>query len=195
MDNLIPAELYGHGINNLHLSVPAKEFLKIFKETGESTILKLKIKGEERKEEVAVLIHDIQKNSLTDEISHIDFYQVRMDEKIVASVPLEFIGEAPAVKEKNGILIKAMQEIEVEALPADLPRNIEVDLSRLSEIGMSIYVKDLKINDKAKILVDKETAVATITEPAKEEIEEKPIIAEIVEEVKTEGEIEEEKKQ
>ena len=108
-----------------------------------------------------------------------------MDEKITASVPLEFIGEAAAVKEKGGVLIKAVHEIEIEALPADLPHKIEVDLSQLLDIGMNIHVKDLKIDRKAKVLVDPETVIAIVAEPTKEEIEEKPIT---VEEVKVEGE-------
>lgn len=185
---LIPAELYGHGQENIHLSVPTKEFLKVFKEAGESTIIRLKVKskeGEVKSEEFNVLIHDLQKNPLTDEISHIDFYQVRMGEKITISVPLEFIGEAPAVREKEGILVRAMQEVEVEALPADLPRSIEVNLDELSEIGMSIYVKDLRVVKGVEILVEPETVVATVTEPVKEEVEEKPIT---VEEIKVEGE-------
>lgn len=184
---LISAELYGHGRENIHLSVPTKEFLKVFKEAGESTIIKLKVENEEEKveNEFNVLIHDLQKNPLTDEISHIDFYQVRMGEKITISVPLEFIGEAPAVREKEGILVRAMQEVEVEALPADLPRSIEVNLDELSEIGMSIYVKDLRVAKGVEILVEPETVVATVTEPVKEEVEEKPIT---VEEIKVEGE-------
>lgn len=180
-EGLIPAELYGHGSENLHLSVPAKEFSKLFKEAGESTIINLNLENKK----LPVLIHDLQKNPLNDEISHIDFYQVRMDEKITASVPLEFVGEAAAVKEKGGVLIKAVHEIEIEALPADLPHKIEVDLSQLSDIGMNIHVKDLKIDRKARILVDPETVIAIVAEPAKEEIEEKPIT---VEEVKVEGE-------
>ncbi len=180
-EGLIPAELYGHGSENTHLSVPAKEFSKLFKEAGESTIINLNLENKK----LPVLIHDLQKNPLNDEISHIDFYQVRMDEKITASVPLEFVGEASAVREKGGVLIKAAQEIEIEALPADLPHKIEVDLSHLSDIGMNIHVKDLKIDSKARILVDPETVIAIVAEPTKEEIEEKPIT---VEEVKVEGE-------
>lgn len=185
---MIPAELYGHDSENVHLSVPAKEFMKLFKEAGESTIINLDLGNEK----LPVLIHDLQKNPLTDEISHIDFYQVRMDEEITASVPLEFVGEAPAVKEKGGILIKAVQEIEIEALPADLPHKIEVDLIGLSDIGRSIHVKDLKIGEKVKALIDAETVVATVTEPAKEEVEEKPIS---VEEVEVEGEKEKDEKE
>ncbi|NCO15259.1 50S ribosomal protein L25 [Candidatus Wolfebacteria bacterium CG18_big_fil_WC_8_21_14_2_50_39_7] len=187
-ENLIPAELYGHGLENIHLSVPAKEFSKLFKEAGESTIINLNLENKK----LPVLIHEVSVDPLSDKIIHIDFYQVKMDEKIITSVPLEFIGEAPAVKEKEGILIKAVQEIEVEALPSDLPHNIEVDISQLSDIGMSIHVKDLKIDKKVKVLADLETVVATVTEPAKEEVVEKPIT---VEEVKVEGEEDKEAEQ
>jgi len=177
----IPAELYGHGVENIHLSVPAKDFLKIFKEAGESTIINLNFENKK----LPVLIHDVAVDPINDQIIHIDFYQIKMDEKITTSVPLEFIGEAPAVKEKGGILVKAMQEIEIEALPADLPASIKVNLNDLSEIGKSIYVKDLQVTKGLKILVEPETVVATVIEAAKEEVEEKPIT---VEEVKVEGE-------
>jgi len=181
----IPAELYGHGFENIHLTVPAKEFLKLFKEAGESTIVNLSLENKK----LPVLIHDVSVDPLSDQIINIDFYQVKMDEKITTSVPLEFVGVSPAVKEKDGVLIKAVQEIEVEALPADLPHNIKVDISQLSDIGMNIQIKDLKINKKVKVLADPETVVATVTEPVKEEVVEKPIT---VEEVKVEGEEEKE---
>jgi len=178
--NFIPAELYGHDLKNIHLSIPAKDFSRLFRETGESTVINLVL----GKEKLPVLIHDVQKNLLTEDISHIDFYQVRMDEKITAAVPLEFIGEAPAIKEKGGVLIKAVHELEVEALPGDLPRNIPVDLSLLSDIGADIYVRDLKIGGKVKILAHPETVIATVAEE-KEEVEEKPVS---VEEVKVKSE-------
>jgi large subunit ribosomal protein L25 len=185
-EGLIPAELYGRGFENTHLSVAAKDFISVFKKAGESVVVKLKIKnGGEKSEEINVLIHDIQRNPTNDEITHIDFYQVRMDEKITASVPLEFIGEAPAVKEKVGVLNKSMREIEVEALPGDLPQSVKVDISVLSNIGASIRVKDLRVGKGVKILIEPETVLATIVEQAKEEVEIKPAS---VEDVKVEGE-------
>lgn len=177
----VPAELYGHGLDNLHLMVPAKDFSKVFKEVGESTIVKLKVEDSK----FNVLIHDFQKNSLTDEFSHIDFYSVRMDEKIRTFVPLEFIGEAPAVKEQGGILVKAMQEVEIEALPADLLHHINVDIGLIKAIGDSIFIKDLNFNKGVKVLVGPETVVATVIEMAKEE-EIKPEVK--VEDVKVESE-------
>jgi large subunit ribosomal protein L25 len=179
---LIPAELYGHGISNTHLSVDAGEFKKIWKEAGENTIINLIIGSERR----SVLIHDVQKDYLSGDPSHIDFYQVRMDEKIKARVPIEFIGEAPAVKSLGGILNKTMSEIEVEALPGDLPHSFSVDLSSLVEFNQSIYAKDLKIPEEVQVLVEPQTVIATVTPPQKEEVAPPP--APEVSEVKVETE-------
>lgn len=179
---LIPAEFYGHGMENLHLSVLAKDFMKIWKQAGESAIVKLEAIGKK----FNVLIHDINKDPLTDEISHIDFYNVKMDEKIRAKIQISFEGIAPAVKEKGGVLVKAAHELEVEALPADLPHQIKVDLSSLLEIGSSILVKDLSVDKKVKILIDDQTVVASVVEMAKEE--EIPVAAMTVEDIKVETE-------
>lgn len=165
-EGFIPAELYGHGVENAHLTVNKKDFEKAFEEAGESTIINLVLGSEKR----PALVHDIQKDFLTDEIIHIDFHQVRMDEKITAHIPLEFIGEAPAAKEFGGILNKTISEIEVEALPGDLPRHFEVDLSLLKELNQSFYVSDLKVPKGVEILVEPETVIATITPQAEEEV-------------------------
>ncbi len=162
---VIPAELYGHGIGNMHLSVDAKEFKKVFKEAGENTLIELVIAGEKRQ----ALIHDVTENYLSGNVDHVDFYQVRMDEKIKAHVPIEFAHDAPAVKEFGGILNKTMSEIEVEAMPADLPHRLTADLSSLAELNQSLYVKDIPVPKGVKILIDPETAIATVTPPIKEE--------------------------
>ena len=183
---IIPAELYGRDFPNEHLSVPAKDFVKVFKQVGESEVIILKIKGnEEKQSEMNVLINEVTHNSITDEVTHVDFYQVRMDEKIEAEVPIRFTGDSPAVKEKNGIVVRAMQAIEVEALPGDLPHEIEVNLSSLVDLGQSLYVRDIKPIAGVKFLVDPETVMVTVTEPAKEE--EVPQGPQSVEEVKVEG--------
>jgi len=171
---LIPAELYGKGIENMHLAVKSKDFKNVFKEAGESSIINIVISDKNKKEEIPVLIHDIQKDYLTDDIIHIDFYRVRMDEKIKTHIPLEFVGESPAVKNYGGILNKSMLEIEIETLPKDLPHNISVDISQIKELDQSIYVKDLSIPKNVKILVDPETVIATVSLP-KEEAPSEPI--------------------
>ena len=161
----VPAELYGRGLTNLHLAVPIKDFKKVYKEAGANTVVSLVVGNDKH----PALIHDVVRNYLTDDVDHVDFYQVRMDEKIKAKIPLEFLGEAPAVKEKAAILNKAMVEIEVEALPADLPHRISVDLSTLDDFNKSVYVKDLRVPKGVKILVDEGTVVITATPPMKEE--------------------------
>lgn len=163
---LVPAELYGHGIKNLHLTLSAKEFLKVFKEAGESTIVNLTT---EDKKTLPVMIHEVKTDSLSGEILNIDFYQIKLTEKIRVYIPIEFIGEAPAVKTFGGILIKTLKEIEVEALPRDLPHRLQADLASLNEIGKNIALKDLKIGDNVKLFVNPETIIATVVEAKAEE--------------------------
>lgn len=158
-EGLIPAELYGHGIANEHISVSAKDFAKALKTAGENTIVNIVLNGEKR----PVLIYDVKKNYITNEFLSVDFYQVRMDEKITARIPVLFNGESAGVK-AGGILIKVMQEIEVEALPSDLPKNIEVDLSALDEIGKSFMVKDLKPIKGVEFLVEPQSVIVTVKE-------------------------------
>lgn len=164
---LVPAELYGRGLENLHLSAPAKEFKKVFKDAGENTIVNLLVEREKH----PVLINGVSFDYLSGDVESVDFYQVRMDEKLKVNVPVEFIGIAPAVKEKNGVLVKSLQEVEVEVLPADIPHEFKVDLSKLADIGQSIYVKDLAVPERVKILVAPETVVATVIAKVTEEEE------------------------
>ena len=170
-EGLVPAELYGHGLKNVHLSVGAKDLNKALKEAGTSTVVTLILNTEKK----PALIHDVVRNYLTGEIDHVDFYQVRMDEKITTKIPLEFVGESPAVKAFGAVLNKSMSEVEVEALPQNLPHNLVIDLSTLSELNQSIYVRDIAIPKGVEILVDKETAVATATPPVEEEVVTAPV--------------------
>lgn len=165
---MVPAELYGKGLENLHLAVPKKELAKVFKQVGESSMVNLMIDNEKR----PVLIHDLQLDPVSDEILSVDFYQVRLDEKLKIKVPVEFLGVAPAVKEKSGILIKVVQEIEIEALPANIPHSLQVNLESLLEIGQSVYVRDLAVSDKFRLLLSPETVIATVTALVTEEQEE-----------------------
>ena len=168
---LIPAELYGHGVKNVHLSVPAKEFGKVFKEAGETTIITLHV----GKEKHSVMIHEVLRDRVMSNIVHVDFYEVRIDEKIRAHVPVEFIGESPAVKEFSAIINKAISEIEVEAFPQDLPHAFVIDLALLDAIDKSVYVKDLVVPKGVTLHVDGDAAVATANPP-------KVVVEEVVEE-------------
>lgn len=166
---LVPAELYGKGVENLHLVVPAKELAKLLKQSGESSMISVVIDGQKK----PVMIQEVVHNAVSDELMSVDFYQVKLDEKIKVSVPLEFVGESPAVKDKEGILVKALQEVEIESLPTAIPRSIVVDISKIVDIGQAIRVKDLAVPEGVKVLADAEGAVATATAKMTEEQEAK----------------------
>lgn len=171
-EGLIPAEFYGRGFPNQTLTVAKGEFDKVLKSAGESTVITLLVDGKKHPS----IIQGVQYDSISNEVIHADFYGVHMDEKISAHVPIEFTGEAPAVKTHGGVLNKAVDEIEVEALPADLPHSFVVDISNLTEIDQSIYVRDIKVAASVKVLLDPETAIVTVLPP----VEEEEIVAPVV---------------
>lgn len=187
---LIPAVVYGRGQKNISLSLDYQEFKKALETAGESTIIKLKVNDEIKN----VLIYDVAKDPITDKFIHIDFYQVRMDEIITAEVRLAFEGESSAVKTLEGILIKTMNEVEVEALPGDLPHELKIDLSILETFDDHIKIKDIKLPEGVKIKLDPEDVVASVAPPRTqeelEELEEKP--EEVVEPEKVDTDIVEE---
>lgn len=172
----LPAVLYGHGMESQHLELDERDFNKVFKKAGESTLVTLSFEGKDQ----PVLIQDVQKHYLKDNSIHVDFYAVRMDEKLTATVPLHFEGEAPAVKALGGILTKNISEVEVECLPADLPQYIEVELSGLDTFDKAIRVGDLKVSDKVKVLASEDEMIVTVIPPRSEEelkeLEEKPVL-------------------
>jgi large subunit ribosomal protein L25 len=168
----IPAEFYGHGMENKTLTVSKADFHKVFKDAGESTVITLLVDGKKQ----PALIYDVQHHPASGEVVHVDFYGVRMDQLLTASVQIEFVGEAPAVKEKGGVVNRAYSEIEVEALPADLPHSLTVDLSGLTELNQSITVKDIVVPKNVKLLLDEDAVIVTVTEPAPEEEIAPPVI-------------------
>lgn len=165
-EGIIPAVLYGREIDNTNLSLDKKTFSKIYRESGSSVLLDLEI---DKKEPFTVLIQDIQHDPVTDQIFHVDFYKVKMDEKIETEVELEFEGISPAVKEDGGVLVKNFDELEISCLPADLPKEIIVDISVLKTFDDVIKIKDLNISDKVEVMRDLESVVATVTPPRSEE--------------------------
>ena len=115
-----------------------------------------------------MLIHDLSKDILTGETTHVDFYEVRMDEKIKTKIPLVFIGESLAVKSEGGVLVHALQELEIEAFPQDLPKNIEVDISALKTFEDKIKVESLRLPDSVKILNGPEETIVLAVPPRSE---------------------------
>ncbi len=184
---VLPAVLYGRGFKSLSLSVEAKAFNRLFKQVGETTILNLVVGGEKHN----VLIHELAQHPVSGEIIHVDFFEVRMDEKIKTKVPLVFVGESGAVKAEGGILVHPLKEIEIETLPKDLPKEITVDISVLATFEDRIIVAGLVVPPGVKILAASEETVAFVTPPRSdkemEELEAKPP-AEAVGEIKVVGE-------
>ena len=178
---LLPAVLYGPKIKPLSLELDYKGFEKIFKEAGGSSLIYLEI--EKEKEKPQVLIHDIQRDPLSDKILHVDFYQVPLTKEIEAKVHLVFEGECPAAKELGGTLVKNIAEIEVKSLPQNLPKEIKVDISQLKTFEDHIFISDLKLPAGVKILKDPREIVVLVTPPAKVEEELVKPIEEKVEEV------------
>jgi len=177
----IPAVLYGKKINNLILMVKEGDFEKAYRAGGESTLIKLKIENdkdksleqanpaEQGKEERVVLIQDIAKDPVSGKIIHIDFNQVKLDETITVEVPLVFIGESEAVTQANGVLVKNLSSLDVEALPHKLPHEIQVDISVLKTFDDAIRIKDIKIPEGAKIEGNLEDVIATVVPPRTQE--------------------------
>lgn len=167
----LPAILYGQGIESASLFIDEKAFREVLAKAGTNTIVKLEFTDDGRKTSDIrnVLIHDVAYDPVDEKPIHADLYQVRMDKAVQVEVPIIFQGEAPAIKSGGGVLIRAMHAIEVEALPANLPHEIIVDISRLETFEDTIYVKDLKIPHGVTVRVDAETPVASVAPPRSEE--------------------------
>jgi len=161
----VPAILYGKNQEAIPLQVLLKDFSKTLNAAGESTLVYVNVGSQS----YPTIIHDVSRDSLTDGILHADFYKVRLDEKIKTSVPVVFISEAPAVKDLGGIFVRNVNELEVEALPQDLPHEISIDISSLKNFGDQILVKDINLGTNVKIEADADSIVATVQEPISEE--------------------------
>jgi len=164
---MLPANVYGKKVKSLAIAVLANDFIKAFKVAGATNLIELKVESEDKSRQV--LATNLQKDPVTDQPIHIDFHQVDLTVKVVVAVPIEVHGEAPAVKEKGAVLIRLLDEVEVEALPQDLPDRIDVDVSGLTEFDDSIQIKDLKVSEKVTLKAPAEEAVVMVQEPKKEE--------------------------
>jgi large subunit ribosomal protein L25 len=175
-NGMIPAVVYGAKVENTMLSVSSINFAKILREAGETSTITLEIVDEDSNpiKKVDALIHEIQNDSIKGFPLHIDFLAVDVNKPIEVTVPVEFIGVSPADKNNLGILVKALYEIEIEALPKDIPQKIEVDVSSLIDLDSQIRVKDIKIDNNVKVITNSEEIVALIT-PIQEEKEEAPV--------------------
>jgi len=149
-DGFIPATVYGKKVTSNSLSVKLADFRSVYADAHETGLVELTLDGEVR----PVLIHCVQKDPVKDTILHVEFHQVDLKEKVRANIPLVFVGESPAVTQKIGVVLSLLSEVEVEALPTDLPEKLDVDISHLSEIDQELKVSDLHVPSGVALLSD-----------------------------------------
>ena len=185
-EGILPANLFGKDIKSKTLQVQEKDFRPLFKTAGETGVVEVKLKSET----YPALIHNVQRNPVTDKIIHVDFHKVNLKEKISTHVPIKLVGEAPAEKTGVGLLLQTINEIEVESLPGDIPSQIEIDASKLEEVGQTVHVKDLNINtDKVEVKNNPDDVVVSVqTAEMKEEVVEEAPAPEEVEAIAEKGE-------
>jgi large subunit ribosomal protein L25 len=194
-DGLLPANVFGKKVKSQAVSIKLSDFSDIYKKAGETSLISLQIgssKGQPARhasqpagktvlgdqdagvaggDDRAVLVSNIQMDPISGLPLHVDFHQVDLKEKVTAKVPVEVIGESPAEKQSVGTVVTYINDIEVEALPADLPDKFTVDISELAEVGQAVHVKDLKFDrKKVEVKVDLESIVLKVEPPQKEEV-------------------------
>ncbi|MCX5751183.1 MAG: 50S ribosomal protein L25 [Candidatus Saganbacteria bacterium] len=166
---LVPAVVYGRGMESLSIEINAKAFAKVISTSaGSNVIITLKISDNGKSKDVAVITHGLEINHITDQITHIDFHQIIMTEKIKTKVKIEVSGESEGVKHEAGVLVHGLREVEVECLPADIPEKFEINISAL-KLNDSLHVSDLVIPKDIVILAKLEEMIVFISPPSKEE--------------------------
>jgi large subunit ribosomal protein L25 len=166
-EGMVPAVFYGAGKQTTMISVSLIDFTRVFREAGESTTVNLKTP----EGTVSTLVHEVQHHPVNGMPFHIDFLVVDIHKPVEVHVPLEFVGVAPAVKGNIGTLVKVLHEVEIKALPNDLPHGIEVDISVLENADSQIHASDLKLPKGVTLVTEAEEVVASIS-VAQEETEE-----------------------
>lgn len=187
VEGLVPANVYGKNVKSQAVSLNKDDLKSIFSQAGETGVVQLTIEGE--KEARPILIQNLHQDPVSEEILHADLRQIILTEKVSADIPIELSGESPAVDQKLGILIQTLSEIEVEALPMDLPEKFVADVSKLLKVGDQITVKDLSIDQKkVDLKAEEELVVAKIEPLAAEEVAPPPTTETVEGEGVAEGE-------
>ncbi len=157
-EGFLPATIYGKKVQSVSVQVKADEFKNIYAQAGETGLIELALGKETR----PVLIHNVQLDPVSDVPVHVEFFQVDLKEKVKTRVPIELVGDAPAVLQKLGVLLTLLDEVEIEALPAELPEKISVDVSTLSAVDQEIKVNQLKIPEGVTVLSDQNIGVVKV---------------------------------
>lgn len=171
LKGILPGHVFGHGTGNVDIQVDAKSFAKTYKQVGETGVIDLMVEGES--ESRPVLVDDYAVHPVSGKMLHVDFHQVNLKVKVTATVPVEAVGESQAVID-GGVLVMVYNEVEVEALPTDLPSSFDVDLTKLAKVGDDFTFADL-VYDRSKVQIldiEEDGVLATIQAPKEEVVEE-----------------------
>lgn len=170
----LPAVVYGHHIQPVAILLDTKEASRLLSGITSSHLIKVSVDGEQHN----VLVREKQRNPITGVLLHVDFLAVSMTEKLRANVMIVLEGEAPAVKELDGIVVTRIDQLEVESLPGDLPERITVDISTLAAIGDAVYVRDLPVPSAVQVLTDPDEMVVLVIAQEAAEAEEVEVVGE-----------------
>jgi large subunit ribosomal protein L25 len=161
---ITPAHLFGHSLASLALQCDTGELRRVVAHAGETRLISLKVKGD--REPKKVFVREVQRDALGKALLHVDFYQVRMEEKMTMDVPIVLVGEAPAMKDKGRLLSHGITELSIECLPAKVPPQIEVDISVLTDLDQAVHVRDIVLDPEITVLADPEQLVVKVSEVA-----------------------------
>lgn len=164
----IPAVFYGKKEASTPISIPKIDFLKVWKEAGESTVVTLDTPDGSKES----LIHEVDLDPVTSMPRHADFYVFEKGHKVEVELPIEFEGVSPAVKDLGGTLVKVMHALKIEAMPKDLPHNITIDISVLANFGDQVLAKDVKLPSGVELKANPDEVIATVSAPREEKEEE-----------------------
>ena len=188
---ITPTHLFGHALHSLALQCDSVELRRIIAQAGTTRLISLEIEDEERPR--TIFLREIQRDEITGQLLHVDFYQVKETEAIKVDVPIVLVGEAPAMKEKGRSLTHGVTSLSIECLPGEVPPRIEVDLSRLEGAEQPIYIRDIVLSPDITVTTDPDQLVVKVIEArvVEEVVAEKVVVEEVVEEEAEEKEKEE----
>lgn len=183
-DGVVPGVVYGKGVESTPVQVEAKTLETLYRAAGRTSIVSVTIDGGSDK---SVIIKGLQRNPLTGKALHVDFFIVDLKQEMEVDIPLVFVGEPPAIELTGGSLLTNLDHVRVKALPTDLPHQIDVNVSTLVNLDVSIHVRDLSLNrDKVHVVTDGDEMVAKVVPPR---VEEEPVVEAAEEELEgVEGE-------
>jgi large subunit ribosomal protein L25 len=172
---MTPAHLFGHGLESQALQCNTADLMKILNRAGTTRLVSLNVEGD--KDPHSVFVREIQRDVMSRQLLHVDFYQVKKGEKMQMDIPIVLVGEAPAMRGKGRLISKGISELRIECLPEKVPPQIEVDITGLVELEQGIYVKDIALDPDIIVHADPQQLVVKVTEIIIKLEEEKPVAA------------------